>query len=187
MSAVPAVLEETGEAFQESLTERMGRGALPVAEALRYMIQIATCLRDLHMQGLVYGAVSSQLILLTPAGAALRTGGCLAQLGEPRHDVSAFGELLGEMLRNTEGPGILQIELGRLAILCQMDTPDMQQVLITLRLLAMRARQRAAVALPISTSRVSVETKAHSFGLRWQAALHWKPLAGLAALVLWAK
>jgi hypothetical protein len=187
MSAAPPALEETAEAFQESLTERMSRGALPVAEALRYAIQVATCLRDLHTQGLVYGAVSSQLILLTPAGAALRTGGSLAQLGDPRHDVAAFGDLLGEMLRNIEGSEILQIELGRLAILCQMDAPDMQQVLITLRLLAVQARQRAVVVVPPPEPRAKAEEKQSSFSLRMQAALHWKPIAGLAALALWAK
>ena len=187
MSAAQAAVEETTEAFQETLTERMGREPLPVAEALQYAIQVSTCLRDLHMQGLVYGAVSSQLVLLSEAGAALRTGGCLAQLGDPRQDLAAFGDLLGEMLRNTEGPEILQIEMGRLAILCQMDGPDMQHVLITLRLLAMRARQRAAAAVPVPAPRPAVEAKPPSFVPRLHAVLQWKPLAGFATLALWAK
>ena len=55
---------QVSEVDQESLTERMARGRLPLAEALRYATQIATSLRDLHLHGLAYGAVSSQLILL---------------------------------------------------------------------------------------------------------------------------
>jgi hypothetical protein len=139
------------------------------------------------MQGLVYGAVSSQLILLGPAGASLRTGGCLAQLGDPHHNVSAIGGVLAEMLRNADGRESLPIEIGRLTILCQMEAPDMQQVLTTLRLLAMRARHRPAACGPVPPPRPIGEAKKPPFGLHLQTALQWKPLASLAAFALLGK
>src|ERR1017187_1561920 len=104
MSAAAAAIEGRGEGYQESLTERMGRAPLPVEEALRYAIRIATCLRDLHRQRLAYGAVSSQLILLGPAGASLRSDGGLAKLGDSHPDVAGFGAVLGEMCRRVVGP-----------------------------------------------------------------------------------
>ena len=104
MSAAAAAIEGRGEGYQESLTERMGRAPLPVEEALRYAIQIATCLRDLHRHRLIYGAVSSQLILLGPAGASLRTSGGLACLGDPHADLAAFGAVLREVQRRVVVP-----------------------------------------------------------------------------------
>ena len=119
----------------------MGRGRLSLGESLRYATQIGTCLRDLHMQRLVYGAVSSQLILLGPSGATLRTNGGLTHLGDGQFDVMAFGAVLGEMLRGVDGPEELKGEIGALAVRCQEETPDMRQVLIALRLLGLQARQ----------------------------------------------
>jgi hypothetical protein len=191
MSAAPVAMEAPVEAYQETLTERLGRGALPVAEALRYATQVATCLRDLHMQGLVHGAVSSQLILLGPTGASLRIGASLAQLGDARYDVTGFGDMLGEMLRWVRGPEVLHIEIGRLAIRCQSGALDMQQVLITLRLLAMRARLGAASAPgPVLVGRVEAvrRTVSKEAVLHWiRMARQWKPLASLAAFALSGK
>jgi len=82
MNAVAA--EQCAETYGETLAERMERGPLPVGEALRYAIQIARYLRDLHAQGLVYGAVSSHLIVLAPSGACLRPSGGVAHLGDRR-------------------------------------------------------------------------------------------------------
>jgi hypothetical protein len=124
----------------------MGRGRLPLAKALRYATQVAACLRDLHRQGLVYGAVSSQLILLGPRGATLRNSGTSAQLGDPRRDVAAFGAVLSEILRRVEGPERLCAEIQSLALLCQDQTVDMRQALIGLRLLGLQAEQITAAA-----------------------------------------
>ena len=191
MSAAPAAVEELAEGYQESLAERTGRGPLPVEEALRYATQVATCLRDLHMQGLIYGAVSSQLILLGPSGASLRSSGSLAQLGEPQHDVADFGRALGEMLRSVEGPAILHIELGQLAIRCQLEAPDMQQVLITLRLLGLQARMAApAGRRPVLVRRADAAGRPalKETVLQWASmARHWKPLASLVAFALTGK
>ena len=184
--------EEQVEAYQESLTERLSRGRLPVTEALRYATQIATSLRDLHAQKLVYGAVSSQLILLTQAGASLRGSGNLLQLGDGRDDVTAFGCVLAEMLGKLEGAMGPQIEIGRLAMQCQVEDPGIQQVLIALRLLGLRQRQDDII--PVRPVLVPLERPAAAKAdwkdsvLQWaQLAREWKPVAGLAALVIWAK
>jgi hypothetical protein len=192
MSAAIIAVEEEIVAYQESLTERLSRGRLPVIEALFYATQIATSLRDLHAQKLVYGAVSSQLILLTQAGASLRTNGYLLQLGDGRDDVAAFGAVLVEMLGKLEGSMALQIEIGRLAMQCQMEEPGIQQVLIALRLLGFRHRQsEMAAAQPVAAAYeqpAAAEPAWKDSVLQWaQLARQWKPIAGLAALVIWAK
>lgn len=187
MSAAAVALEARAEGQQESLTERLSRGPISLEEAVRHAVRIATCLRDLHSQGLIYGAVSSQLIQIGQWGAFLRTAGGLAQLGDGRIDVAAFGTVLDEMLRRLEGPEKWRAELDELATECRRQTPDMQQVLIALRLMGLRMRQRAvlvrtpvpqAVALPAVQQTVQ----------RWaQAARQWKPLASFAALAVWTK
>ena len=191
MSAAAVAVAETEEIFQESLTERMARGRLPLAEALRYAIQIATCLRDLHLQRLVYGAVSSQLIVLGPAGATLRSSGGLTHLGEAHDDAQAFGAVLGEMLRGIDGPEELRAEMGVLAAHCQEEAPDMQQVLIALRLLGLQARQSmVARPRPVLVRRPESAAKPQvkkAVRLRLHMTLHWKPLASLAAFALAGK
>lgn len=178
--------------LQESLTERLSRGPLPVREALRYATQIAFCLRDLHAQGLVYGAVSSHLVLLTPSGASLRAGGNLLQLGDGREEVEAFGAVLAEMAGRLEGSISEQIEFERLAALCQSDAPAIQQVLIALRLLAFCHRHNEmalARSVPVRYQQPAAGKPAWKDSvLQWaQVARQWKPVAGLAALVIWAK
>ena len=176
---------------QESLTERMGRGRLPIEEALGYATQIATCLRDLHLQRLAYGAVSSQLIVLGPSGATLRTNGGLAHLGERHFDVTAFGWVLGEMLRATDGPEELREKIAALAVRCQEETPDMQQVLIALRLLGLEARQDMAVKRGLMPARIpegAARPKVReTVRLRFHTMLQWRPLASLASSALSSK
>jgi serine/threonine protein kinase len=169
----------------------MGRGRMSLAEALRYATQIATCLRDLHRQGLVYGAVSSQLILLSSAGATLRSTGGLTHLGEGRDDVQAFGAIVGEMLRGIDGPEELCTEMGALAMRCQEETPDIRQVLVALRLLGMQARQGMVARrtpMPARSPKVSAKpAPSRMVRLRLRMRLHWRPLASLAAFALSGK
>ncbi len=182
MSATAIAAEESAEAYQESLTERMGRGRLPLAEALGIATGIASCLRDLHAQHLVYGAVSSHLIEIRPWGAALRSTGALSHLGDGHHDVTSFGVVLTEMVHRMDGPENLRAEIEALATRCREEAPDMQQVLIALRLLTLRARQGArAVRKPAPVRR----PKGASGWL--DIVRQWKPLASLAALGLWGK
>jgi hypothetical protein len=136
----------------ESLAERMARSPLPLVETLRYAADIAMALRDLHRQGLAYGAVSAQLIELGPSGAALRTTGGLRHLGDARRDVAAYGAVLEAMLRPAEtadaGWDALRAEARALALACRNESPGMRHVLIALRLLGLWARQSEAVVRP---------------------------------------
>lgn len=183
MSAALVAIEECAETCQESLAGRLSRGPLPLAEALQYAIEIATCLRDLHRQRLVYGAVSSQSILLGPAGAALRGTGGLAQLGDRREDVKAYSALLREILRSTEGWAELCAEIDALAAHCQDQTPDIQHALIALRLLLLRLRHASIVIRrPVLVPRIDPAIPKRTARLRIHLALHWKPLVSLAAL-----
>jgi len=186
MSANAVPLEPNVEGYQESLTERMGRGRMPLAEALGYATRIAACLRDLHSQRLVYGAVSSQLILLGPSGATLRNSGCLTHLGDGRRDVTAFGAVLAEMVRRVDGPEDLCAELNSIAVRCQDDAPDMQQVLLCLRLLALRSGT-AAARPPVLVLRTAKPGPAERIRLRLHMCLRWKPLVNLAAFALSGK
>jgi serine/threonine protein kinase len=174
MSAAAAAMEGRGESYRESLTERMSRAPLPLEEALRYAIQIATSLRDLHRCGLVYGAVSSQSILLGPAGASPRSSGGLARLGDRHPDVAGFAAVLEEMRRRVVGPEGLREKLAALAMRCQ-EGADMQKVLIALRLLALEERLSAA-----APPRMELAPRPKMAG-------EWAPLANIAAFAMWGK
>jgi serine/threonine protein kinase len=172
MSAAAAAMEGRG---RESLTERMGRAPLPVEEALRYAIRIATCLRDLHRHGLIYGAVSSQSILLDPTGASLRSSGGLARMGGRHPDVAGFGAVLGEMRRGVVGPGAPCEKLENLAMLCREESADMQKLLIALRLLALEERLGGVAAPRLEKVRRPKTTR------------RWAPLTNIAAFAMWGK
>jgi hypothetical protein len=152
-------------AHQGSLAERMARSPLSLVEALHCGTEIAAALRDLHRQGLAYGAVSSQLIELGPSGATLRPTGVRQHMGDGRGDVAAFGAVLDEMLLRAETAGggldCLREKARALALGCRNESTGMQHVLIALRLLAIEARQcgagvrpaqRPAVVEPISAA-----------------------------------
>jgi hypothetical protein len=186
MSANPVIpFNQSAEPFQESLTDRMGRGRLPLAEALAYAIQIAASLRDLHAQRLVYGAVSSQLIVLGPAGAELRSSGSLTRLGNARADVTSFGTVLSEIMRKVDGPEAICAEMNALAVRCQDDVPDMRQVVVLLRLLRLRFRQGSVRVLrPILVPPPEEAPRTKKAFLRLHLSLHWKPLVHLVSAVL---
>ena len=178
------IIEEEAEvkAFQESLSDRMSRGPLPLTEALRYAAQIATTLRDLHQQGLVYGAVSSQLIVLDAKGAGLRNTAGLKRLGDPRVDVAAFGAVLAELMRGTEGAERLRTEVRALANRCGTELPEMQQVLITLRIISLETRQESINARrgprPVLVRRAAKQASPDFFAFmdaRLRTALAWRP------------
>jgi len=191
MSAYTVPIDDVTEAVQESLADRIARGPLPLQVALRCAIEIAGTLRDMHAQGLVYGAVSSHLIILHQAGAALRQTGGLTHLGDGHGDVTAFGAVLREMVRReADGDGGLQAlrgEMRALAVRCREEALDMKQVLIALRLLALQARLAAAPARrPALVLAAPVAEKAAAVDwLRW--ALPWRPLANLAVFALSGK
>jgi len=183
MNAVAA--EQCAETYGETLAERMERGPLPVGEALRYAIQIARYLRDLHAQGLVYGAVSSHLIVLAPSGACLRPSGGVAHLGDRRDDVAAFGGVLREILPALQTSDSRDA-MAALARHCEQDTPDIRHVTVALRLIALRMRHRAAgVRRPGAARRPEPSAiRRKRVRLRIRMTLRWKPLVNLAALAL---
>ncbi|MGA3017142.1 MAG: hypothetical protein ABSF62_08485 [Bryobacteraceae bacterium] len=131
------------EAAGESLEKRLARGAMTFREALEIATEMAAQLRDLHAHGLEYGALSAQTVVIGRWGAGLAPRGGLARRADGRGDVAAFGELLELMLDGAETPQYLLdlwADAAGLAQQCLAQAPEIQQVLIPLRLLGMRAR-----------------------------------------------
>ena len=139
------------EAATESLEERLARGAMPFREALESATRLAAQLRDLHVHGLEYGALSARTVVIGACGAGLAPRRGLARRADGRGDVAAFGGVMQEMLDGAETPRHLlnlRAEAAGLAHQCRAHAPEIQQVLIPLRLLGMRARM-ALPALPV--------------------------------------
>jgi len=97
---------------KKTLAQRLSEGRLPVAEALRYAVQLAEALRKLHDAGGVHGAVTpSNLefgaagleLLPAPEGAARAITPYTApevvqgRPAEARSDIFGFGAILFEM------------------------------------------------------------------------------------------
>jgi hypothetical protein len=93
----------------KTLAERLGEGRLSMAEALRYAIELAGCLRELHDGGAAHGAVTPSNVALAAGGLELLPGssgsitpytapevvrGCAA---DKRSDIFGFGAILFEM------------------------------------------------------------------------------------------
>ena len=134
------------EAAGESLDERLARGALTFREALETATQLAAQLRDLHAHGLEYGALSAQTVVTGAWGGGLAPPKGLARKADGRGDVAAFGKLMELMLDGAETPRHLlevRAEAEALARGCCTQAPEIQQVLIPLRLLGMRTRMAA--------------------------------------------
>ncbi len=107
----------------KTLAQRMGEGRLPVADAMRYAMQLADALRKLHDAGKSHGGLTPSQVVLTGAGldlvpAAEGTIGAItpytapevlqARPADARSDVFSFGAILFEMLsgrRAFEGEG----------------------------------------------------------------------------------
>jgi hypothetical protein len=93
----------------KTLAERLGEGRLSMAEALRYAIGLAGCLRELHDRGEAHGAVTPANVALAAGGLELLPGssGSITPYTAPevvrgfaadkRSDIFGFGAILFEM------------------------------------------------------------------------------------------
>jgi hypothetical protein len=127
--------------------------------------------------------LSPQLLLLGQSEAALRGIGGRAQPGDGCEDVRGFGMFLSEQLRRIEGLQALRAGMHALAMRCRQEAPDMQKVLMALRLRQSLVVVRRAVLGP----RVEPAPTKDRGRLPIHIALYWKPLAHLAALALSGK
>jgi serine/threonine protein kinase len=60
----------------ETLTARLAKGPLPVAQAVRYAVQIASALDTAHRARIVHRDLKPGNVMLTPAGASCSTSAC---------------------------------------------------------------------------------------------------------------
>jgi len=67
----------------ESLRQRLGRGRLPVDEALRIAVQVAHALRYAHSHGVVHRDIKPENILLADGNAVIADFGVAARLADP--------------------------------------------------------------------------------------------------------
>jgi len=151
-------IPELGTERIETLAERMASGVLPVFYGLVWAIDVASSLRDYHLQGLSHGGVSAAAIRLLPTGAKLDPrADCLLMNGEA-NDITAFGGVLYELMTGEKPPAEIVVspyfqepgrtnslveirsDATRLAQKCLCKSLDIQHVLIELRILVLLAR-----------------------------------------------
>ena len=89
----------------ESLADRLKRGALPLADALRYAVQIASALANAHRHGIVHRDLKPGNIFITKTGAKLLDFG-LAKL-QVRNESSELSSLPTQQKPLTEKGTIL--------------------------------------------------------------------------------
>ena len=98
---------------KQTLAQRLAEGRLPIAEALRYAMQLAECLGKLHDAGKAHGAVTPSNLVLVAGGVELLpapegSSGAITPYTAPevvqgraadaRSDVFGFGAILFEMI-----------------------------------------------------------------------------------------
>jgi len=71
----------------ETLAEMLGRGPLPVSQAIEYGVQIADALAAAHAHGIVHRDLKPSNVMITPAGAKVLDFGLAKQI--PRIDATA--------------------------------------------------------------------------------------------------
>ena len=159
---------------QKTLAQRLSEGRLPVAEALRYAMQLADCLGKLHETGKAHGAVTPSNLALAEGGVELLpvpecASGAITPYTAPevvqgrpadaRSDIFAFGAILFEMItgrRAFEGDSRVTLSAGsptvdRLVGPCLNKNPEarsqrMQKIILELKLLSAAVRRSDAAA-----------------------------------------
>src|SRR5262245_25669173 len=159
----------------QTLAQKMASGRLPVAEALRYAIQVAESLQRLHDEGRVHGGLSPTSIALNgrdlyllPAGDPSAAAPYIApevlhgNTADTRADIFAFGAILYEMLTGERAfpadgshaaPSSGSRPVDRVVQTCVAEDPNKRyqkiaKLMLELKLLAVAAR-RAESAVPV--------------------------------------
>ena len=136
----------------ETLTHRLARGALPLADLLTYAMDVAVALRDLHNEGRAHGSVGTESIWVEHGSATLSPASARAPVSTPAADIPAFGAVLQSMLDalDASGPMDARAKLRELRAWCRggpgQELPGMQSVIVELRLAGMMARKNPAPA-----------------------------------------
>ncbi|HUP66566.1 MAG TPA: protein kinase, partial [Thermoanaerobaculia bacterium] len=80
----------------ESLADRLKKGPLPIAEAIRYGAQIAEALHRAHRQGIVHRDLKPGNVMITKSGAKLLDFGLAKAAGEERGVIDGLASGLTE-------------------------------------------------------------------------------------------
>lgn len=147
-----------GQILAELLAEQ---GPLALDRCLRYAIDIAAALREMHEDGRSHGAVEPSNILLKSSGASLLPAE-RRSYADPLADLAGFGMVLYAMLTGKppsgdefrlvppkpsvlKGPAAVRAAATRLAERCvtaeRETAPDLQKILTEVRLLHVMTRQ----------------------------------------------
>jgi hypothetical protein len=157
----------------QSLAELLAQqGPLSLEHCLRYATELATALREMHLEGRSHGNVDPEHIFLRHSSITLlqvdRRG-----FPDPLQDLVGFGAVLYAMLTGKKpsgdelrlvpakpstlrGPSAVRASATRLAERCltaeRETAPDLQKVLTEVRLLNVMTKQLGADSLPIQAA-----------------------------------
>jgi hypothetical protein len=142
----------------------LAQGPLPLDAALRYATEIASALREMHLDGRAHGSVDPEHAVVRSTGIVLLTPERRGYT-DPLGDLTGFGLMLYAMLTGkrpsreelrlvpakpaiVRGPAAVRASATRLAERCitaeRETAPDMQKVLTEVRLLHVMAKQFSA-------------------------------------------
>ncbi len=163
-----------GRQVGQRLAQILERGPLPLEPALRHATDIASALRELHMDGRVHGAVDPAHIIVRSSEASLLTADRRGY-PDPLDDLFGFGGALYAMLtgRPAAGeemrlvpskPAVLKgssavraaaIRLAERCLSAERETaPDFQKIVTEVRLLHVMAKQFSPEAAGIQAAPV---------------------------------
>jgi hypothetical protein len=174
---------------KKTLAQRLSEGRLPVAEALRYAVQVAEALRKLHDAGAVHGAVTPSNLEFGAAGLELSPApeGAVREItpytapevvqgrpAEARSDIFGFGAILFEMFTGRQAfEGETRAALA--ANLCKAPTPGSGSPGVD-RLLRKCLAKNPEMRSP-RMQKIILELKLLSVSVRWTDPVSGAPVA----------